>query len=81
MIDMDYQELEEIYAIVLGAESLLKGATHNELVHRLIQLKDFAAKEERWKKKTKSNIIYSDDLIQDDYILDRGHGIGVDFYD
>jgi hypothetical protein len=79
MIDMDYQELEEIYNIVLGAESLLKGATHNDLVHRLIQLKDFAAKEERWKKKTKSSIIYSDDLIHDDYILDRGHGMEGNF--
>lgn len=76
---MDYQELEEIYAIVLGAESLLKGATHNELVHRLLQLKDFADKEERWKKKTKSKVIYSDDLIHDDYILNQGHGIEGNF--
>ncbi|HIO43550.1 MAG TPA: hypothetical protein EYN33_05990 [Gammaproteobacteria bacterium] len=60
MIDMPYEQLEEIYNIVLGGDSLGEGATHEDLVRRLIQLKQFAAKQEKWKKSTKSSVIYSD---------------------
>lgn len=46
---MAYENLEEIYDIVLGAESLQNGATHEDLVHRLLILKEKTATQEKWK--------------------------------